>query len=677
MKIKNLHTRLLLVLLPIILVVLSILSGVSYYLSAQALTKSVDDTAKAVGADYGNRIQADMTTMLAQLSELAASDAIRSGTDKAKIVSSMADIKARLGVFDVLAYVSLNGSSITNTGAASFSGDREYFKKVIATKKPAVSEPMIAKTTGKLVIILAVPVFTNDQLSGMVLANLTLDRMSDRIKDLKFLDSGYGQLADDSGLVIANPKQPEIVGKLNLTEKKINTELKLPEAELDDRLITLFKSTIETGVQSRGEYRFGNNAEMVAVCTPIPLPGDQKWVITVAAPAKEVTRPVNTLAYSMLTVSVLCLIIMLLAILFVAKKFAKPVSLIRDECMLLSQGDLRERELRIGTEDEIGQLAKGFQDMRKQLRDLIAKVHAQSEQLAASSEELTANSEQSAQVSNQIAKTIGDVAAGAVSQREAVNDASAVVEQMSASIQQIAANANQVAAQSAQASGKAKSGDVEVEKAVSQMQKIESTVTNSAQVVAKLGERSKEIGQIVDTISGIAGQTNLLALNAAIEAARAGEQGRGFAVVAEEVRKLAEQSQESAQKIADLIAEIQGETDRAVAAMNEGTEEVQVGAKVVNSAGSAFKEIMAVVDQVSNQVKEISAAIEQMAIGSQQIVNSVQKIDGLSKDTSVKTEGASATTEEQLASMEEIATSSQALAQLAQELQAAVSRFQI
>ena len=206
---------------------------------------------------------------------------------------------------------------------------------------------------------------------------------------------------------------------------------------------------------------------------------------------------------------------------------------------------------------------------------------------------------------------------------------------------------------------------------------IEQTVNNSAQVVAKLGERSKEIGQIVDTISGIAGQTNLLALNAAIEAARAGEQGRGFAVVAEEVRKLAEQSQDAAKKIATLISEIQGDTDKAVLAMSEGTREVKIGTEVVTAAGYAFEEIEVMVTEVSNQVKEISAAVQQMASSSQQIVSSVKEIDELSKNAAGEAQTVSAATEEQSASMEEIASSSQSLAKMAQDLQEAVSKFRV
>ncbi|KYZ78014.1 hypothetical protein AXX12_00265 [Anaerosporomusa subterranea] len=331
----------------------------------------------------------------------------------------------------------------------------------------------------------------------------------------------------------------------------------------------------------------------------------------------------------------------------------------------------------IKSKDEMGLLLQSLSNASDNLRSLIKQVSNSAELVAASSEELTASAEQSAQAANQVATTITDVAQGAEKQVQAVDTAVAVVEQMSAGIQQVAASANVVTGMADKTAAAAQQGDKAVEAAVSQMGSIEKTVSTSAQVVTKLGERSKEIGQIVDTISGIAGQTNLLALNAAIEAARAGEQGRGFAVVAEEVRKLAEQSQEAAKQIAILISEIQSETDKAVGAMNDGTREVKVGADVVNSAGQAFKEIVLLVNEESGQIKEISAAIQQMASGSQQIVASVRDIDRISQDTAGQTQSVSAATEEQSASMEEIAASSQALAKMAEDLQVAVRKFTV
>lgn len=362
---------------------------------------------------------------------------------------------------------------------------------------------------------------------------------------------------------------------------------------------------------------------------------------------------------------------------YITRIIATPLNAMVLFCKELAAGDFRDRPRKILRKDEIGQVDDALTDMRDTLRKLMKRINESSEQLAASSEELTASADQSAQAANQVAVSITDISHGAEEQLNAVNNTSAVVQQMSASIQQVAANANEVAGQTAQAAVKAKEGNESVDKAVNQMASIEQTVTASAQVVAKLGERSKEIGQIVDTISGIAGQTNLLALNAAIEAARAGEQGRGFAVVAEEVRKLAEQSQDAAKQIATLIGEIQGDTEKAVVAMDDGTREVKLGAEVVNESGKAFQEIATMVTNVSDQTREISAAIEEMAIGSQQIVGSVKKIDELSKKASGEAQTVSAATEEQSASMEEIASSSQALAHLAMDLREAVSRFQI
>jgi methyl-accepting chemotaxis protein len=676
MKVKNIQTRLLITLLPLIFLIVGVLSTTSYYLSQQSLAKSVDETSMSVSTDYANRVHAEINEKMAHLEELVATERFQGG-DKDQIVEAMAEIFKRLGAFDALIYIAPDGSGVRWNRSTGQYSDREYFKKVLMTKQPYVSKPLISNTTGKISFMLVVPVLNNDQVTGVVAATYTLDRLTEMMKNLKFLDTGYGLLATDSGMVIAHPKLPEVVGKLNLSEKNISPELKLQQTELDDRLINLFKMAGESGKQTKGEYTFVDGIINVAVFTPVDLPGGQRWIMSVTAPKAEVIQETDALARTMIIICFVCLIIAAVAIVIIAKRFAKPISLIRDECLLLAQGDLRECEAKIYSEDEIGQLSKGFGEMRKHLRELVTKVHSQSEQLAAASEELTASAEESAQAANQVAESISEVANGAEKQVNAIDETSAVVDQMSTGIQQVAVNSNLVAGKSSQAAEMANEGSKSVEKAISQMTQIEQTVNNSAQVVVNLGERSKEIGQIVDIISGIAGQTNLLALNAAIEAARAGEQGLGFAVVADEVRKLAEQSQDAAKQIAVLITEIKGDTDKAISAMSQGTHEVEVGTEVVTIAGRAFGEIAVLVTEVFNQVKEISTAIQQMASGSQQIVSSVKEIDGHSKNAARDAQTVSAATEEQSASMEEIAASSQSLAKLAQDLQEAVSKFRV
>lgn len=342
----------------------------------------------------------------------------------------------------------------------------------------------------------------------------------------------------------------------------------------------------------------------------------------------------------------------------------------------LKAGDFRKSDLIDPSRgDEFGTMSQAIRDMRQTIADLLKKTAHSSEQLAASSEELTASAHQSAQASEQVAQSVTNSASSVVEQQQNVGEAMESIDSAVVSIDNLNKTATAVADHASRANNQATTGSGAVGNAVSQIISVEKIVNDSAATVDKLGKRSQEIGQIVEAISGIAEQTNLLALNAAIEAARAGEHGRGFAVVSEEVRKLAEESQGAAQKIAALISDIQADTTEAVDSMQKGTAAVRTGSESVQKLSETFDQIKEATDSVANEAKNMVQELVLVSKATEQIRVNSQKIDEKSAHVSREMESVSAASEQQSASAEEIASASDELSKLAQDLQNSLHAF--
>ncbi|WP_396021184.1 methyl-accepting chemotaxis protein [Bacillus sp. S/N-304-OC-R1] len=311
------------------------------------------------------------------------------------------------------------------------------------------------------------------------------------------------------------------------------------------------------------------------------------------------------------------------------------------------------------------------------IQGLIKQVSQTSEHVAASAEELTASTEMTNKATEHIASTIQELAAGTEQQVHSVGETKKTINEMSEGVRQIADNAQRVSDSALMTSEKAYEGNETISNAIGQMNSINQTVSLLGDTVRRLGERSKEIGSIIEVITDISAQTNLLALNAAIEAARAGDSGRGFAVVADEVRKLAEQSSGSAQKIAALITSIQSETKSAIVSMEQAFTEVNEGIGMVNIAGDTFQQIQHAVKEVAGDILEVSSAVQQMAASSEHILDAINIVNEVAATAVTGTEEVSSATEEQLASMEEIASSSHALSKVAEELKMLIGEFKV
>lgn len=519
-----------------------------------------------------------------------------------------------------------------------------------------VTEAYQDARTKKMVVTAASPVKPEGRFVGAVCVDITLDTLQEKAAAMKYRGEGSSYVIEKNGNVLAAD----------------NKDLVMQNISADSALGQKFAEMLEN--RQGVFFTDGDDGSRVVAYVTMPVSG---WLACVSVDESFVFADVNNMKFIYGVLTVVGILVTVAICLKMSNQIVASVLELKEYAEQISTGNLRLEKLSIISEDEIGNLSRSFNTMSDNIRRLIAQMAGTAEQVAASSEELTASANQSAESAVQVASAVGDVSRNMYAQLGDIDKAKEHVDVVFGDVRSMADKAKVVNQASQDTAKAAQEGSHLMKQAVANMGVIEQSVMESAAMVKKLGENSQAIGQIVEAISSIADQTNLLALNAAIEAARAGDAGRGFAVVAEEVRKLASESQSSAEEIRERIGSIQADTQHTVAAMEKGTGEVAEGTKAIRQVGDKFQGILGMVNDIQAQMLEIQASVDTVSNGATEIVQSVDGIDSISRRTAESTKVISGETEQQSASNEEIAAAAQALSNLAAEMQNAIGKFRL
>lgn len=653
------------VMIGLVVLLLAAVSGIGYYMAQSILSDSVKSQLTAIVKDQGSQLDTWIESKAAILDGV--------GNALSKQSAEVSTTKQALPYLGAIAgdkeILDLTSGSDSGNSFSYVDGDitndfdartRDWYKDAKNTGSSLFTAAYVSSggsSDGKIVISYTVPLKADSgKTIGALCEDIDLSVLENVVKKVNYEGQGTGIIIDKKGQIIASSGEEKVMSLIH-----------------DDKELASHYDAMLAQPTGYFEISRGGETEMFAYTT-LERPG---WIVGLFVPKDYVFASLTKLKIVYTVLCLLGLILITIGGAIFAKQITSVVVRLKNHAVELSQGNLAVADLEVTSNDEFGDLTNSFNTMKAHLHDLIKQMSNVSEQVAAASEELTAGAHQSAEASTNVAETITKIAEGMQKQNNSIDEAKKEVDAVFTEMQAMTDNTKLIADTSNDTAIAAKTGEQLMNNAMQKMDHIESSVMSSADTVRILGENSKEIGAIVETIVAIADQTNLLALNAAIEAARAGEAGKGFAVVAEEVRKLAAESQTSAEKIKEKISSIQVDTNQAVIAMQEGTVEVQAGTEAINEVGRQFKDIMQKVSDIKTQIDAFHAASSRITNGAERIVGAVDSIDEVSRETASHTETISAAAEEQSASSTEIASSSDSLAKMASELQNATNKFKL
>ncbi len=532
--------------------------------------------------------------------------------------------------------------------------DRDYFKNAASNKRTVISDVLISKTNGKPVVIIAVPIFNDqDKFEGILGGSLDLDKLEEMRSQVTIGQTGYAFITDIQGQILAHPDK-------EMVEKRENVHDIAP-----------VKNAL-SGDKGTIAYE-DNGTKVFSSYTSVP---DTNWAVVVRQNYDDAFSSINGIRIKMAIIGIGILFIAIIIGFILSKSMIKPLLALKEAAKQLAQGNLGY-DFDTNTGGEIGELSESFCEMRDNLGSLVKQITVAADNVTVSSKEVLSSSENAKIIANQISEAASQLALGSDEQAKSVERTFESVNKIVNSINEIAVSSNHSYESSSKSEKLVKTGVEIVNTQNVKMKESTDAVEQVSKVIFELNKKTIQIGQIIEVIEEIAEQTNLLALNAAIEAARAGEQGRGFAIVADEVRKLAEESQSSTEKIQTIIQDIKTTTNSAVDSAKYAMDSISEHNESVKNTSKIFNDILEIVNLINNEIEDISKATDEVEGEGENIQQDMERILAVSEETAASIEEVTASTEEQSSYSETIVSEVQKLSLMSDELKVYIKKFKV
>jgi len=546
-----------------------------------------------------------------------------------------------------------------------FSG-RDWYKGAVSTKATFVSEAYVSASIGKPVVAISTPILDNsNNIIGIYIGALTLDKLSEITKNLKFGETGEAYIVDKNGNLVAHPKD-EYFQDTTLKNIKDNEIVASALNGINGENVSLYYDNL-TNTKVYASYK--------------QIPGTS-WYIVCQQAENEVQASVNKLILNILVYMGIILLFGACITYFVIKFLVKKIEYISDISKKISENNLvlsAEQQNAIQKyskgKDELATLYISIDKMIKNLNNIISEISVSARQLTSTSEEWMSNSQQSANASEEIAKTVGEIAESASAQARETEDGVAKINELAQNIDVVLYASDILSSEAVKAEELKNEGAEIVKDLTTNTKQSIDAIKTIYRAIIDCNNNMARIGTVADTISSIAEQTNLLALNASIEAARAGEAGKGFAVVAKETGKLAEQTSSFTKDITQLIKVIQLDANNMVKLMEKVNGMIEAQTQSVIHTEEIFRSLANAIQNINESIEKLFNAGKKMSVKKDEIIGVIQNLSAIAQQNAAGTEEVSATVEEQTAFMEELASSAQYLSQLAQGLMELINKF--